>query len=119
MPIPSASGSRRRLPRCRSRRDFDALLAVLDPDVVLRADAGAKELLGAQTVAKQAVFFSRLVESVQPVLVNGVAGIVSWQADPQPFSVMAFTVRQERIVEIEVISDPARLRQLNLERLAS
>jgi RNA polymerase sigma-70 factor, ECF subfamily len=64
--------------------DLDALLAVLDPDVVLRADRGgvppgaSRELHGARTVAEQALTFSRLVEFARPVLVNGTAGIVSW-----------------------------------------
>jgi RNA polymerase sigma factor (sigma-70 family) len=100
--------------------DFDALLAVLDPDVVLRADRGAvspgalREVRGARAVAEQALFFSRLVEFVQPVLVNGAAGIVSWLPGRRPFSIMGFTVAQGRIVEIDVLSDPARLRQLDL-----
>ena len=99
--------------------DFDALLAVLDPDVVLRADRGgvppgaSRELRGARTVAK-ALTFSRLVEFARPVLVNGAAGIVSWLPGKQPFSVMNFTVRRRRIVEIDILADPARLRQLDL-----
>jgi RNA polymerase sigma-70 factor, ECF subfamily len=64
--------------------ELDTLLAVLDPDVVLRADRGgvprgaSRELRGARAVAKQALTFSRLVELARPVLVNGAAGIVSW-----------------------------------------
>ena len=97
--------------------DFEALLAVLDPDVVLRSDhipAGLKEIRGARTVAEQAVMFSRLAESVQPVLVNGAAGIVSWLPGGQPFSVMAFNVRGSRIVEIDVLRDRDRLSRLDL-----
>jgi RNA polymerase sigma-70 factor (ECF subfamily) len=97
--------------------DFDSLLAVLDPDVVLRSDRGpgaSRVIRGAQVVAEQARMFSRLAESVQPVLVNGVAGIVSWLPSGQPFSVMAFTIRSGKIVEIDVLGDPARLRRLNL-----
>lgn len=97
--------------------DFEALLAVLDPDVVLRSDhipAGLKEIRGARTVAEQALMFSRLAESAQPVLVNGAAGIVSWLPGGQPFSVMAFNVRGSRIVEIDVVRDRDRLSRLDL-----
>jgi hypothetical protein len=100
--------------------DFDALLAVLDPDVVLRGDRGAvppgasKEVRGARAVAEQALTFARLVGFVQPVLVNGAAGIVSWLPGGRPFSVMGFTVRRGKIVEIDVLADPARLGQLDL-----
>jgi hypothetical protein len=100
--------------------DIDALLAVLDPDVVLGADRGgvppraSRELHGARTVAEQALAFARLVEFARPVLVNGTAGIVSWLPGGQPFSVMGFTVRRRRIVEIDILADPARLRQLDL-----
>jgi RNA polymerase sigma-70 factor (ECF subfamily) len=96
---------------------LEALLEVLDPDVVLRADripGGLKEIRGARTVAEQALMFSRLAQSVQPVLVNGTAGIVSWLPGGQPFSVMGFTVRGSRIVEIDVLADPDRLGRLDL-----
>jgi RNA polymerase sigma-70 factor, ECF subfamily len=102
------------------RGDFDALVAVLDADVVVRADGGAgrpgtsRELRGAKAVAEQALAFSRLVQSAQPVLVNGVPGIVSWLPDGRPFSVMGFTVRCGQIVEIDVLADPARLGRLDL-----
>ncbi|HJZ89755.1 MAG TPA: RNA polymerase sigma factor SigJ [Gemmataceae bacterium] len=100
--------------------NFEALLAVLDPDVVVRADRGAvppgasREVRGARAVAEQALHFSRLVEFAQPVLVNGAAGIVSWLPGGQPFSVMGFTVRGGKIVEIDILADPARLRRLDL-----
>jgi RNA polymerase sigma factor (sigma-70 family) len=93
--------------------NFEALLEVLDPDVVRRADR-LPEIRGARAVAESAVTFSRLAVSVQPVLVNGVAGFVSWKPDGQPFSVMAFTVKHGRIAEIDVITDPERLRRLDL-----
>jgi RNA polymerase sigma-70 factor (ECF subfamily) len=101
------------------RGDFDALLAVLDPDVVVRADRGAvpgasREVRGARAVAKQALAFSELVPFAQPALVNGVAGIVSWRPGGQPFSVMGFLIRHGRIVEIDILADPERLRQLDL-----
>jgi RNA polymerase sigma-70 factor (ECF subfamily) len=100
--------------------DFDALLAVLDPDVVVRADRGAvpagasREVRGAKAVAELALTFSRLVESARPVLVNGAAGIVSCLPGGRPFSVMGFTVRRGKIVEIDILADPARLGQLDL-----
>ncbi len=100
--------------------DFERLVAVLDPDVVLRSDhipGGLKETHGARTVAEQALMFSRLAESVQPVLVNGAAGIVSWRAGGQVFSVMGFTIKGNQIVEIDVLRDPVRLSRLDLTGL--
>ena len=95
--------------------DFDALVAVLDPDVVLRADigAGSREVHGAALVARQAQRYSRLGLLVQPALVNGVAGVVS-TLDGEPFSVGGFTVRDGRIVAIDILADPERLRRLDL-----
>ena len=100
--------------------DFDALLAVLDPDVVVRADRGAvsaggtTELRGGRAVAQQALIFSRLVQFARPVLVNGAAGIVSWLPAGQPFSVMGFMIRGGKIVEINILADPKRVERLNL-----
>jgi RNA polymerase sigma-70 factor, ECF subfamily len=98
--------------------DFDALVAVLDPDVVLRADAGAisrlsREIRGAETVASQALMFSRLDLEMHPALVNGAAGVVATR-DGEPFSVMACTVRGGRISEMDILADPERLRALDL-----
>jgi RNA polymerase sigma-70 factor (ECF subfamily) len=103
--------------------DFNALLAVLDPDVVLHADGGAaapgatREVRGARLVARQALTFARLAYPSQWVLVNGAAGVVTWLPDGRPFSVLGFTVAHGKIVEIDVLADPARLRQLNLSAL--
>lgn len=97
--------------------DFEGLLAVLAPDVVLRSDRGpraSRVIRGARAIAGQALMFSRLADNVQPVLVNGTAGIVSWRPGGQPFSVMGFTVRNGRIVEIDVLGDPERLQRLDL-----
>lgn len=102
--------------------NFDALVAILDPDVVLRADAGAapagmsREVRGAEAVAGQALMFSGLDLYMQHALVNGVAGAVSTR-DGQPFSVAGFTIRGGRIVEIDILADPERLRALNLKIL--
>jgi RNA polymerase sigma factor (sigma-70 family) len=97
--------------------DFEALVEVLDPDVVLRSDhipGRLTEVRGARNVAERALLFSRLAQSVQPVLVNGTAGIVSRLPEGQPFSVMGFIIRNGRIVEVDVLRDPARLSRLDL-----
>jgi RNA polymerase sigma-70 factor (ECF subfamily) len=99
--------------------DFDALLAVLDSDVVLRADIGvvraglSREVRGAAAVAEQALTFSRLARFAQPALVNGAAGLVTAPGG-KPYAVMGFTVRRGKIVEIDILADPARLRQFDL-----
>lgn len=74
----------------------------------------SRELRGSRAVAEQALTFSRLVQFARPVLVNGAAGIVSWLPEGQPFSVMGFTIRCKKIVEIDILADPVRLRQLDL-----
>jgi RNA polymerase sigma-70 factor (ECF subfamily) len=99
--------------------DFAALLAVLDPDVVVRADRGAvgaggsTEIRGAAGVAEQALLFARLTDAAQPALVNGAAGLVVTSRG-RLFSVLGFTVTGGRIVEIDILADPARLRHLDL-----
>ena len=98
--------------------DLRALLAVLDPDVVLRADPGAagasREVRGAHAVAEQARAFSRLGRFSRRALVNGVAGIVSRAPGGPTFSVMGFTVARGKITEIDIFADPERLRLLDL-----
>src|SRR5262249_52731874 len=96
--------------------DFYSLVAVLDPKVVLRADAGARrliELRGAEQVARQAQTFSRLGLLRRPVLINGAPGAVC-MLEGKLFSVMAFTVMSGKIVEIDILRDPERLSQLDL-----
>jgi RNA polymerase sigma factor (sigma-70 family) len=99
--------------------DFDALVAVLDPDVVLRSDGGAERpgatavVHGARAVAERALMFARLSPFVRPALVNGVAGVVVAPRG-EPFSVMAFTVAGGKIVAIDGLADPTRLRELDL-----
>jgi RNA polymerase sigma-70 factor (ECF subfamily) len=97
--------------------DFDALVAVLDPDVVLRADAGltglSRHVSGATTVAGQALMWSRVDLSLRRALINGAAGMVSLR-NGRPFSVGAFIVRNGRIVEIDILADPERVSQLDL-----
>jgi RNA polymerase sigma factor (sigma-70 family) len=98
--------------------DLGALLAVLDPDVVLRADPGAagasREVHGAPAVAEQARAFSELARFSRRALVNGVAGIVSRAPGGPTFSVMGFTVARGKIAEIDILADPERLRLLGL-----
>ena len=98
--------------------DFDGLLAVLDPDVVLRADVGplaggSREVRGAANVARQAQTYSQLGLLMHRALINGAAGLVSWR-DGEPFSVGGVTVRNRRIVAIDILADPERLRRLDL-----
>jgi hypothetical protein len=94
--------------------DFDALVAVLDPDVVLRVDRGAaREVRGASAVANRAVAFSRLAPFARAMLVNGAAGFVVVR-DAGLLGVAGFTVAHGRIVEIDLLMDPARLGEIEL-----
>jgi RNA polymerase sigma factor (sigma-70 family) len=97
--------------------DFDRLVAVLDPDVVLRQDfgpvGGRAELRGAAAVANQAASYAQIGLEIRPALINGVAGAVAFR-DGQPFSIGAVTVRNGKIVELDFLADPERLRQLDL-----
>jgi RNA polymerase sigma factor (sigma-70 family) len=97
--------------------NFDALLAVLDPNVVLRADGGAalpsQAISGAENVAGQALLWSRVDQTMRRVLVNGAAGLVG-VVNGRLFLVGSVTVRGARIVEIDILADPQRLERLNL-----
>ena len=101
--------------------DFDALFAVLDPDVVLRVDRGAvrprasREIRGAAGVVEQVRRGSaRLAALARPALVNGAAGLVVVAPRGRPVAVAGFTVAHGKIVEIDLLADPARLRELDL-----
>ena len=102
--------------------DFDALVAVLDPDVVSRIDAGAGALIpsgvlhGAATVARQTLAIASISAPKHPVLVNGAAGVVITLGG-QPVAVMGFTVSGGKVVEINSIVDPDRIRRLDLSVL--
>jgi RNA polymerase sigma-70 factor (ECF subfamily) len=101
--------------------DFEALVAVLDPDVVLRADFGprvpARHVRGAEAVAGQAQMFARLGLDIRLALVNGAVGGVAFR-DGRPFSVGGFTIRDGRIVEMDFFADPERLDRLDLTVLS-
>jgi RNA polymerase sigma factor (sigma-70 family) len=111
--------------------DFDALVTLLDPDVVLRADSGARRpaasvvIRGAAKVAGSALGAGggggerlRQEALLLPVLVNGAAGVVI-TVKGRPFAVMAFTVAKGRIVEIDAIADPERVRRIAAGVLAT
>ena len=97
--------------------DFDALIAVLDPDVVLRADGGptglSQHVRGAETVAGQALLWSRVDLTMRRALINGAAGIVSFLHN-QPFAICAVTIKNGKIVEIDFLADRERIAQLDL-----
>lgn len=99
--------------------DFDALLALLDPDVVLRADPAAvqvgasREVRGASAVAST---FSERARFAQPALVNGAAGAV-WAPGGQPRIAFSFTISRGKIIEIDLLADPARLSEIDLAGL--
>jgi RNA polymerase sigma factor (sigma-70 family) len=99
--------------------DFDALVAVLDPDIVLRSDGGPLRpgstaiVRGAQAVASGAITYARLSAFVRPAIVNGAAGAVVVPPGGL-FSIIGFTIRDGKIAEINALADPDRLRKLDL-----
>lgn len=103
--------------------DFDALVAVLAPDVVARVDGGtarpgvSEVLHGAAAVARSTLTFAKASAPKHPVLVNGAAGVII-AVGGQPVAVMGFTVSRGKIVEIDSITDPDRLRRLDLSVLS-
>lgn len=104
--------------------DFERLLAVLDPEVVLRSDGGAARpgltflVRGVQAVAERAMTFRRFAETSTRILVNGIPGGIVWAPDGSPYAVVAVTVKGERIVVLDVLADPDRLGQLDLAAVA-
>ena len=99
--------------------DLEALVAILDPDVVVRADWGKVPvpvptvLRGARAVAEQALAFAQRAPYGRPALVNGAAGVVV-AAGTRLIAVMGFTVTDGKITEIDILADPERLRHLDL-----
>jgi hypothetical protein len=100
--------------------NFERLVSVLHPDVVLRADTGAgqplHERVGAQTVASQAILFRSTApesDTTETVLVNGAPGLVQVRGG-RPFSVVSFTIADGLIVQMDIIADPDRLERLGI-----
>ncbi|MGW0821336.1 RNA polymerase sigma factor SigJ [Streptomyces sp. NPDC002845] len=100
--------------------DFEALLSVLDPEVVLRADTGAlpgsKLVRGRESVAQQSFMYRQLAQFARPVLVNGAVGLLT-RVEGKPLSVMGVTVVDGRIVALYILGDPERLAGLDLAGL--
>ena len=106
--------------------DLGALIGVLDPEVVVRGDAGPeapgqlrrmREARGAEVVARQAAAFRDLAPGARRALVNGSAGLVVF-ATGRPYAVLGFTFARDAIAEIDILLDPARLSRLDLSALA-
>jgi RNA polymerase sigma factor (sigma-70 family) len=101
--------------------DLEALVAVLDPDVVLRAhrrDGNPLQLHGAERVAEGAMTARRFAPHVRPALVNGAAGVVAFDGE-RPFAVLAFTVRGDRAVAIDVFNDPELVAKLDIRGITA
>jgi RNA polymerase sigma-70 factor (ECF subfamily) len=104
--------------------DFGRLLAVLDPEVVLRSDGGMARpaltlrIRGAQAVAERAMSYRQLAETSTRILVNGIPGGIVWAPDGSLYAVMAITVRRGRIVGLDFLTDPDRLGRLDLTVVA-
>jgi RNA polymerase sigma-70 factor (ECF subfamily) len=102
--------------------DFTGLMAVLDPEVVVRIDETAarpgapREIHGAAAWAKGAIAFAQLARSVQPMLVDGTVGLV-WAPGGRLSRALKFTIANGKIVEAEIMADPARLSELHLTTL--
>ena len=100
--------------------DFERLVGVLDPDIVLRSDGGTARpgliriVRGAEAVASEAMKFHALVDFSRYVLVNGALGAVTYTKKGDILSVGAFTIQDDRIVEVDFLADPNRLRELDL-----
>jgi RNA polymerase sigma factor (sigma-70 family) len=97
--------------------DFEALVAVLDPEIVLRSDhgtlPGSAVVRGPQAVAAQALGFADPSRTVHPALVNGAAGVVI-AVDGKPVAIVGFTVVNDRIIAIDALADPERIGALDL-----
>ena len=101
--------------------DLEALVAVLDPDVVLRAhrrDGDPLELHGAARVARGAMAARRFAPYVRPALVNGAAGAVALDGE-RPFAVLAFTVVGDRAVAIDVFNEPELVAKLDIRGITA
>ena len=106
--LPRAAATSTRFSRCSIQSSCYGL------DEGAEAPSASRMVRGAQAVAGQTLTLSRIVESAQLVLGNGVPGVVSWLPGGRPLSVIGLTVRSGKIVAIDILADPARLRQLDL-----
>jgi RNA polymerase sigma-70 factor (ECF subfamily) len=102
--------------------DFEALVTVLDPEIVLRADGGSVKgmsrfVRGAQKVAAQAASFSKLGLTHHIVLVNGNIGVVARLPDGRVLSVIGFTIAGDKVVEMDILADPDRLSRFDLSAI--
>jgi RNA polymerase sigma-70 factor (ECF subfamily) len=102
--------------------DFERLVTVLDPEIVLRADGGpirgmSRLVRGVQAVAAQAATFSKVALTTQVVLVNGNIGLVCRLPDGRLFSVIGFTIAGDKVVEMDILADPDRLNRLDLSAI--
>jgi RNA polymerase sigma factor (sigma-70 family) len=99
---------------------FEGLVAVLDPGVVLRSDGGtsglSRHMVGAENVARSALFWSQVDLTMRRALVNGAAGMVTFR-EGKPFSICAITARDGRIMELDFLADPDRIAQIDLSVL--
>ena len=98
--------------------DFEGLIAVLDPDVVVHTDVAGvpgapREIRGARNWAKGAIAFSRMAQSIQPVLINGAMGLILAPGGHLERAV-SFTIERGKITEVDIIGDPTRLTHLEL-----
>jgi RNA polymerase sigma factor (sigma-70 family) len=101
--------------------DLQALVALLDPDIVLRAhrrDGDPIELRGAARVAQGAMSARRFAPYVRPALINGAAGVVAFDGE-QPFAILAFTVIGEHAVAIDVFNDPELVAKLDIRGITA
>jgi RNA polymerase sigma-70 factor (ECF subfamily) len=105
--------------------DVEGLLVILDPDVVLRSDGGPSRptmtthVVGAEAVATNALIFRRVAATATRALVNGAAATVAWTPAGNPFALLAVSIRDGRIQEIDVLVDPERLARLELVRVVA
>jgi len=101
--------------------DFEALLRILAPGIVARADTGvgpsplgpSRVIRGSEAVARQALAFRQLAPNARPAIVNGAAGLVVFAAG-RPFAVLGFEFRGDQIVELDILAAPDRLARLDL-----
>ena len=105
--------------------DFDRLVSLLDPDVILRVDGGAKRpgftriVQGAEAVASGAFGFRNFAGSAKVALINGAIGGVAFAPNGSPIAVMSCVVRNGKIVEMDALADPERLRDIDLTVLGA